>query len=122
MRTIKQKDGSDCGVACVAMLTGAPYDEVRSAVYPSDRSKLTHTKDLHAALLKFGRKPLTERRMPFGAKTPADIGHDALIFVKMGKKGDGKGHWIVWDAKAGKLRNPDQPEKPYRMRGYMAVE
>ena len=122
MRTVKQKAHNDCGVACVAMLADTSYEEAFDTIYPTGRSKLTFTKDLHAALEKLGRKPLLKRRLSFGSKTPDDLETDALIFVKMGKKGKGIGHWIVWDAKAKKLRNPDQPKKPYRIRGYLPVD
>lgn len=121
MKTIKQQEENDCGVACVAMLTGSSYDEARAVVYPKGRSKLTKTKDLSKALLKLGRKPLSNRRQPFGSKTPRDLDTDALVFVEMDDGNDSK-HWIVWDAKAKKLRDPYHTKHDHYLRGYLAVE
>jgi ABC-type bacteriocin/lantibiotic exporter with double-glycine peptidase domain len=121
MKTIKQKEENDCGVACVAMLTGTSYDEARAAIYPKGRSKLTKTKDLHSALVKLGRKPLSVRRQPFASKTLRDLDTDALVFVEM-DDGDDSKHWVVWDAKAKKLRDPYRTKHEHRLRGYLAVE
>lgn len=120
METIKQEDENGCGVAAVAMLAGVTYEEARAVVYPSGRSRLTKTKEFHDALIKLGRRPLSERRIGFGSKTPDDLDAEALIYVKMGKKGQGNGHWIVWDNAARELRDPSQP-KPYKRKGYLAV-
>jgi hypothetical protein len=41
MKTIRQEDRSGCGIACVAMVTGRSYDEVRSLFvkqFPYDSS------------------------------------------------------------------------------------
>lgn len=121
MKTIKQKEENDCGVACVAMLAGASYDEARALIHPNGRSKLTKTKDLSNALIKLGRKPLSDRRQPFGSKTPRDLDTDALVFVEM-DDGDDSKHWIVWDAKAKKLRDPYHTKYEHRLRGYLAIE
>lgn len=121
MKTIKQREENDCGVACVAMLAGTSYDEARAVIYPKGRSKLTKTKDLSKALVKLGRKPLSDRRQPFGSKVPQDLDTDALVFVEM-DNGDDSKHWIVWDAKAKKLRDPYHAKHEHRFRGYLAVE
>ena len=121
MKTIRQKGNKDCGVACVAMLTGRSYRDVRETIYGDGDERLTFTKDLHAALVKLGRKPLSDRRKGFYSKTPEDLDTDALIFVKMGKKGKGNGHWIVWDAKAKKRRDPNDPSKRYVPKGYLPL-
>lgn len=120
MRTIRQEDENGCGVACVAMLAGVTYSEARTIVYPNGRAKLTNTKILRAALLQLGRKPLSETRISLRSKTLDDLDRDALIFVKMGKKGKGNGHWIVWDNAARKERDPDD-RKPYKIMGYLPV-
>ena len=120
MENVEQEDENGCGVAAVAMLAGVSYGEARNIIYPNGRSKLTGTKSLHAALVKLGRKPLSDRRIGFRSKTPDDLDVDALIFVKMGKKGKGSGHWIVWDNAARKLRDPDQP-RHYQIKGYLPL-
>lgn len=103
------------------MLAGVSYDEARAVIYPSGRSKLTKTNDLHAALMKLGRKPLSTRRQPFGSKTLDDLQTDALVFVEM-DDGEGSKHWVVWDAKAKKLRDPYHTKHEHRLRGYLPVE
>ena len=121
METIRQRDGKDCGVACVAMLTGTGYEQVRHIIYPSGKSRLTYTRDLYAALRELGREPLTKTRLPFRANNSANLEKDALIFVKMGKKGQGNGHWVVWDASASKVRDPGR-KNPYVEKGYLQLE
>ncbi|RDC60879.1 hypothetical protein HME9302_02095 [Alteripontixanthobacter maritimus] len=121
MKTIKQKEENDCGVACVAMLANASYDEARHAVYKMGRSKLTKTKDLHEALIKLGRKPLSARRKPFGKKALSDLDTDALVFAEL-KDGDNSKHWMVWDTKAKTLRDPYHTKYEHRLRGYVSVE
>lgn len=120
MRTIKQEDDNGCGVAAVAMLAGVTYGEARAIIYPTGRSRLTKTKDLHKALRKLGRKPQSDRRIAFGAKTLGELDGDAMVFVKMGKRGKGNGHWVVWDHAARKVRDPDKP-KNYKLIGYLPV-
>ena len=121
MKTIRQKGDKDCGVACVAMLSGRSYRDVREMIYGAEDERLTFTKHLHAALVELGRKPLSDRRKGFYSKTPEDLDTDALIFVKRGKKGKGIGHWIVWDAKAKKRRDPCPEDKPYVLKGYLPL-
>ena len=121
MKTIRQKGDKDCGVACVAMLSGRSYRDVREMIYGAEDERLTFTKDLHAALVELGRKPLSDRRKGFYSKTPEDLDTDALIFVKRGKKGKGIGHWIVWDAKVKKRRDPCPEDKPYVLKGYLPL-
>lgn len=121
MKTIKQQDEYDCGVAAVAMLAGVTYEEARTIVYPTGRSRLTKTKDLHAALSRLGREPQSKRRIGFGSKTLTDLDGDALVFVKMGKNGKGNGHWIVWDNAARKARDPAKTSTKYKIRGYLPV-
>ena len=120
MKTIKQVDNNGCGVAAVATLAGVTYEEARAIIYPQGRSRLTKTRDLHAALSKLGREPQSHRRIGIGAKTLTDLEGDALVFVKMGKNGKGNGHWIVWDHAAQMVRDPDKPKK-YKIRGYLPV-
>jgi hypothetical protein len=102
------------------MLAGVSYEEARAVIYPNGRSKLTKTKDLSAALRKPGREPLTDRRQPFGSQTLHDLGTDALVFVEM-KNDNASKHWVVWDARAKKLRDPYHTKHDHRLRGYLAV-
>ena len=122
MKTVRQEDENDCGVACVAMLTGADYAEVRNALYPLGRVRKLKTAELCAALKAFGRKPVGDRRRPFGAKTLQELPSDALVFVTLHNNGAEHRHWIVWDATAKKPRDPYRPKCEYDLRGYILVE
>ena len=121
MKTIKQKEENDCGVACVAMLAGVSYTKAHDTLFSSGRSRLTKTKDLHAALFKLGRRPIGTRRQPFGSQTLRDLKTDALVFVELANGNDSK-HWVVWDVSARKLRDPYHTTYRHRLRGYLAVE
>lgn len=121
MKTVKQKEENDCGVACVAMLAGVSYAKARDTIFPNGRTRLTKTKDLHAALLKLGRRPIGKRRLPFGSKNPRDLNNDSLVFVEL-KNGRDSKHWIVWDLLAKKLRDPYHATYRHRLRGYLEVE
>lgn len=122
MKTVRQKDENDCGVACVAMLTGAPYAEVSDALYPTGRVRKLKTAELCAALTAFGRKPAKNRRQPFGRKQLKDLTADALVFVTLYDNGTENRHWIVWDFEAQKPRDPYRGKCPYDLRGYILVE
>ena len=121
MKIVKQREENDCGVACVAMLTTGKYEDALEIIYPRGRSRLTKTADLHAALIALGRKPLTKGRKSFKGKTLADLDTDVLLFVEMDNGNDAK-HWVVWDARAKKVRDPYHTKYLHRIRGYLAVK
>ena len=122
MRTVKQKDKNGCGVACVAMLTNVSYEEARDVIYRAGRSRLTKTEDLYIALKALGRNPLSKTRRGFYSTKLHELKTDALVFVELDDDGDNPKHWMVWDAAAKKLRDPDNRKLPYRLRGYLAVK
>ncbi|MEQ1514881.1 MAG: cysteine peptidase family C39 domain-containing protein [Usitatibacteraceae bacterium] len=121
MNTIEQREENDCGVACVAMLTTGDYDDAFKVIHSNGRSKLTKTADLHAALIALGREPLTKTRQPFHGKSLRDLDTDALVFVEMENGKDSK-HWVVWDAKAKKTRDPYHTKYKHKLRGYLAIK
>lgn len=121
MKTIIQRGENDCGVACVAMLADVSYEKARNAIYPKGREKLTKTKDLLIALTALGRKPLSYRRKPFGTKSPDDLDKDALMFAMLDNQ-EGSKHWVVWDSKKRKVREPYPNKLTYRLRGYLCVD
>lgn len=120
MKTIEQRDGNDCGVACVAMLAGVKYKVAHAVIYPEGRSRKTRTKDLHDALVELGRKPLATRRKPFGSKKLADLETDALVFVEI-RKIEAK-HWVVWDAAKKKVRDPYPTKEGFDRLGYLPIK
>lgn len=52
MKLVQQKDDYSCGVACIAMVTGKPYDEVRALV--SEHSIGLHPRDVDFLLGQLG--------------------------------------------------------------------
>jgi hypothetical protein len=97
MRRVKQKNESDCGVACVAILAGVSYEEAEAAVYGGGRKGLTSSGKLAAALTKLGRPPVEGRMVSKGRTTLKSLPHDALLKVQ--PLACSTKHWIVWDKK-----------------------
>ena len=121
MKTIKQRDINDCGVACVAMLADVDYDEAFAILYPTGRTRKLKTDDLRAALTTLNRKPSAGKRQPFGSMEPSDLTSDALVFVMLEENGEEYRHWIVWDAEAKKPRDPYQRKRSHRPVSYLLV-
>lgn len=68
------------------MLAGVSYEIARDEIYPSGRTRLTHTKDLHATLTRLGRQPSSTRRIGFSSKSYADLECDARRHSTIGYK------------------------------------
>jgi hypothetical protein len=97
MRRVQQKNESDCGVACVAMLARVSYDEAYTAVYGEGRKGLTSSGKLRATLTKLGRPPVEGRMVSKGTRTLSSLPHDALLKVQPLKCSTK--HWVVWEKK-----------------------
>lgn len=116
---IIQKGGKDCGVACVAMLiqryAGCPaassYDAAKAVMFGARRPYYTATSDLRRALRAFGVQ-IGHRRVPFLKINTQDMGlpFDAIISTK--PRSNGVWHWLVWDAEAKTLHDPN-PRKQF---------
>lgn len=119
MRTIKQRGGTDCGVGCVAMLAGVSYEEAFEAVYPDGKRRITSTNKLRAALIKLGRPPVEGRMVSKKTTKLKSLPHDALLKVQpttsVGK------HWVVWDAKHQKKRDPWPEPMRHKVVCYLLV-
>jgi hypothetical protein len=124
MKCIKQKHDDSCGQTCIAMLTGAPYDDVIDSMGES----YTSARDLHKALAKFGLKS-PKRLVQFrgNKKYP---NHRALNVYAILKLVDRRyhnrryWHWVVRDAKRRKILDPQwHPYKvpPARITSFLPV-
>ena len=56
MRLIRQRGKNDCGVACVAMLTGKPYHVAKKAIFGNEIAGLTHLAGLKTAMAELVRQ------------------------------------------------------------------
>ena len=123
MKTVKRKGEYDCGVACVAMLADVSYRKARKAIFPNGKKPgKTKTGQLRDALRKLGLKPSERKRQPFKSKTLVDLPTNALIFATRHSGGKKHRHWMVWDLKAQKLRDPYRPKLSYDRKSFLTVE
>lgn len=96
MRRIKQLDSTGCGIACVAMIAGRTYSQVRKIAVEmgyqrSDLTLYTHAKQLRALLDHFGVR--TERaRM---ARHWESLSATGIAAVNR-RESDGRWHWVVY--------------------------
>lgn len=123
MREIRQRNDNDCGVACVAMVAGVSYFEARQQMFPDGAPGLTEKADLIAALEVLGRKP-TQRLQSFLGihHSVINLPFDAILKCNY-RKASGEWHWVVWDAKYQKIRDPKRPKyKRIRAHSYLRVE
>jgi len=121
MKTIKQRRQTDCGVACVAMLAGVSYEEAWEKVHAEGPGKKTKTADLRRALQELGRTPDIGRRRSLRWTTLESLEEDALVMGWLDDGGKEYRHWIVWDAKARKPRDPYQRKLDYRPVSYLTI-
>ena len=56
MRRIVQDDKLGCGVACLAMLVGKSYAELRHAMLPDDKVEATRPQFLRQQLTRLGSR------------------------------------------------------------------
>ncbi len=92
MRLVRQKRGTDCGVAALAMLAGVTYHAAKVALFGPGRRRSFRTlpHEMRAAALKFGVVLSLRRRR---CVHPERLTRDALIWARS----SGDFHWVVWD-------------------------
>lgn len=97
MKYIAQKPEveGDCGIACVAMVTGNSYSDSMVKFSHIERPKEFYTrhKDLMQAIDEFGFKAKQKRFKKF-----RDI--DGVAIVAVNEKQDGCWHWVVYNGEA----------------------
>ena len=80
---VKQRNDSDCGVACIAMLIQrydgctpeSSYERAKAAIFNDAEGGLTGTRELKQALRKFGIK-VGYRSVPFRRASQMDMNLD----------------------------------------------
>ena len=103
MRYMKQKTKTDCGVACLAMLTGVSWVQARNALnFDKNEKVFLTTKDqMRDALRRLG--VVTAKRLTV-CKYPERLQSDALLRTNV--LASGRFHWAVWDAKKQQILDP----------------
>ncbi len=114
MAFIRQRNKSDCGVACLAMLCDVTYDEAKETIPWRRRGVIggTVTKQLRIGALKLGyltsstpqhrlkvvRKPDTWEGMPVPMTSDwwYTIPNNSLVKIQWGDSPGGDWHWVVW--------------------------
>jgi hypothetical protein len=116
MRTVIQEHDNSCGVACVAMLAGVPYQAAALAIFGAKKPSYTSAGQIKKALNLFNikmpprmitlsrdarfKRRATLRRELSGIKT------DALLKLRRRDHKGGAHHWAVWDARGQQIRDP----------------
>ena len=97
MKLVLQKRSTDCGVASLAMISGANYDEALAAVFPNRKPHTSYATTLENIAEGFARLGLAVScDIPFltGDKTSlTQIKRNALIILDLG---DFEYHAVVW--------------------------
>jgi ABC-type bacteriocin/lantibiotic exporter with double-glycine peptidase domain len=119
MKLVTQRERSDCGVACVAMLlqryrqcpAGSSYDAARAAMSDFNPELGSDTRYLRRGLRKFDIR-IAHRSFRFRPSGSLDMGldFDALIATRMNK--NEWYHWMVWDSVSQVLLDPSAT--PYK--------
>jgi ABC-type bacteriocin/lantibiotic exporter with double-glycine peptidase domain len=104
MKVVLQEDMTGCGLACVAMIAGKTYAEVKQAaaklgIRPKDKKLYSDTKYVRRLLARFGvRAP--EQEKPFASWEA--LPDTALLSIKYHKENDRPmWHWVVFERNEG---------------------
>jgi ABC-type bacteriocin/lantibiotic exporter with double-glycine peptidase domain len=99
IKCVRQKDASGCGIACVAIVTGTPYETVKRLMFGDIKRRGFHTEtlDLKRALRQLGRKP-GARAIPLQGRHLSDLNFQAIVATNRNPAGT-RWHWVVWDGK-----------------------
>jgi ABC-type bacteriocin/lantibiotic exporter with double-glycine peptidase domain len=106
MRLIKQKNQTDCGVACVAMLADVSYAQAERILFGANHigKSYTHKEDLIRGLRNFGIT--TSGHLVRCSKNPKNLKFKQDALIKTNKLKSGKWHWAVWDSRKQVLLDP----------------
>ena len=101
------------------MLTHKPMDYFRQKL-GIKTTRRTKKRELLAELGESGFRVVEKGRV--SGRTPlVELKGDALLFGKVEVDGDWLGHWMVWDASVGAVRDPNGSRAPYRISWYAVV-
>lgn len=112
---VKQQHSTKCGAACVAMLTGMPLKEARSAIqFSNDGDYRTYPSDLRRILATTGIR-LGRKVACFSWKVLLDRPIRAVVAVRhhVAPKGLDRWHWVLFDG-SGDMPRVLDPERGIR--------
>ena len=134
MRTILQDpDSYACGVACTAMLAGVSYLDASYQLFGDKKPRSTTTAQIRTALNEFGvaTPPRLQKLRPSSTKFQKmedairfveHLERDALLKMIRNDHPKGSWHWVVWDAKYRRIRNPlGDDRRKFRITSYLEV-
>ncbi len=117
MDRIQQRTKKDCGVACVAMLAGVPYETARAAFGFKRGIVPTSAADCIRALRKLG--VAVDRFLPLGPDPVESLTVPALLKTNKRRK---KWHWTVYDPSARHVIDPyDQSASGHSVLAYLPI-
>ena len=116
MKRVPQRTQTDCGVACVAMLAGVPYEEARAAFKFRHRNQITSTKDCIKALRRLGVL-VADRLRPLGPDPVETLTCRALL--KTNKRRT-CWHWTVYDPASRSIIDPSASHE-HRVTAYLPL-
>lgn len=111
MKRVTQRERTDCGVACIAMVASVSYEDAQKALGDAAHSR-TQVADLRKALDKLGYC-LGRRSIPIAPEKLQQLTFDCILKTKPGPK-SGNWHWMVWDSNAQKILDPQPKGKAYK--------
>lgn len=99
---VAQDDETGCGVACIAMLAGRDYAEVRAKLFTSKRKRVFYTtyKDMRRGLGHFGLALDDGRARRFTSF--ADVPSTAIAAVEQSPPSKAHWHWVVFVREPGR--------------------
>lgn len=115
MKWIKQIDDTGCGIACVAMLTGRHYNEVKSVLIEqvfAEPEVVFYTRHHHIKKLihLFGCESVSRRFLRW-----RDIRGHAIVPIN---RSGNNFHWVVFvNARQPYVLDPNNYERRYEFRG-----
>lgn len=116
LRHVRQRNGTDCGIACIRILTGAGDSEVRSilGIAKTSRSHRTQPEQVRMALNSLGFRMLRETHCDDWGKLPTRL-HRGLLAVNY-RESSNTWHWVVLDR-----ADPDRPILDPKSAGRRAI-
>lgn len=93
---VRQDDETGCGVACIAMLAGEDYEDVKKELFASSRKRVFYTnyKDLRRGLERYGLSLEDGRARRF--KSFDDIDSNAILAIEQSPPSKSHWHWVVF--------------------------
>jgi hypothetical protein len=132
MKQVFQKHENGCGMACVAMVAGVSYDTACNKLFrtKSGRGTYSNTSQIKKALrradLRTSRKCIRFKNggvwSSKASKISPILGTDAIMICRSKKQlGTGSWHWVVWDHRAKRLRDPQEHPLNRKITSYLPV-